>query len=702
MEKLYESLSKTAEKAAKAYYEQDQPIMSDAEYDGIIRQMAEIEKAHPELKRPDSLTSRVGGKAVEGFKKVHHAGDKVLSLKNAYSQEDLDVFCDNIDKAWEEYYYGQVHGRTVKQAPPVKYLVQPKYDGLTLLVHYVDGVFTQALTRGDGLVGEDVTENARNIRDLPQLLTDERVIGKSFWARGEVLMFREDFNRLNEDLKIDGQPVMANERNAAAGSLRQKDPRITAKRRLHIVFYDIHGDNPFWDLIETEEDVTFLLKSIGLPSVWDHQFRVERHKKGMSIKEAILSPYTGYKIKDLGDSVTALNMGIGYFSANRNALDFRIDGAVVKVNDLGLAFELGNAEKYPKWAIAYKFEQQEYPTTLRRVIWDVGRTGKVTPIATFDPVLIDGTKVTCATLNNPDYIAGLGELHEGDVISVYKAAEIIPQVSAVITPNMENPALTTPGKCPFCNSRLERRGANVFCPNELCKRRIVVQLSYFASKSCMDIIGVGPRLLDELVGANIISRVSDLYLLKTTDLMKIPRIKEKLAWKIVTSIRESKKKPFDRVLCGLGLTGAGSVMCRELTRKYKSIDALLNASVAELATIKGMGVPSAKALFEDLHYPPTVDEINLLEAAGLNMEITEQAATGALEGKVFCITGTLSHPRAWYKDFVLSKGGAFSEALTKAVTHLVAGENGGSKLTKAAKLGIPVITEQQLMEFVNG
>lgn len=701
MEKLYNQLCQTAEKAAKAYYEADKPIMSDAEYDGILRQMEQIEKEHPELKRSGSLTSRVGGRAVEGFRKVHHADSKVLSLKNAYNQEDLDAFCDGIDKAWEEYYYGQVHGRTVRQAPPMKYLVQPKYDGLTLLCHYVDGVLVQALTRGDGLVGEDVTANARTILDLPQLLTDERVIGKSFWARGEVLMFREDFERINRELEIDGQPPMANERNAAAGSLRQKDPKVTAKRGLHIVFYDIHGMNPFFDYIETEEDVTFFLKAIGLPSVWDHQFVVERHKTGMTIKEAIMQPYTGYKIKDLGDSITALNMAVGYFSANRNALEFRIDGAVVKANDLGLDLHvLGDAEKYPRWAIAYKFEQQEYPTTLRKVEWWVGRTGKVTPVAFFEPVQIDGTKVAFATLNNPDYIAGLGGLHEGDVISVYKAAEIIPQVSAVITPNMNSQPFETPVLCPSCGIRLERRGANMFCPNLLCRQRVVAQMSYFASKPCMDINGVGPRLLEELVSRNIISKTSDLYLLRTTDLMKIPRIKEKSAQNIVDSIQESKNRPFDRVLCSLGLTGAGSVMCRELVKRYKDINKLLDATVDDLATVKGMGKKSAKDLWDDLHDESIMQEMDQLMLAGVRMVVDEeQTATGALEGKVICITGTLTKPRTWYKDFVLSKGGAFSESLTKSVTHLVAGDGGGSKRSKAAKLGVPVITEQQLMEM---
>lgn len=665
----YEELCRKAKMAAEAYYVKDSPIMTDPEYDALIRQMEEMEKADPTLRRPDSLTQIVGGRPAAGFKKVKHP-KKILSLKNAYNETDLDAFF-----------------RTIPGIQPgTRFVVQPKYDGLTLVCKYVDGKFVQAVTRGDGKVGEDVTENAKHIIGLPMQLENMDMLhidSHIIWARGEVLMFKKDFEELNKRLEANGQPKMANERNAAAGSLRQRDPRVTWNRKLHIVFYDMWEDNGEY---YTEEFAMLqTMRMLGFESAYNDSAVADME----STEETPLRPYVMGEIAKLWRS--------------REELPYKIDGAVIKLCNKELQEDMGNAEKFPKWAIAWKYQQPQYDTKLLGVQWEVGRTGRLTPVAWFEPVLIDGTNVQFATLNNPDYIAGLGGLREGDIVSVYKAAEIIPQIDRVVEPNEDGQEFVTPEKCPDCDSKLERDGANLKCPNMFCLGKMAAQMTYFCSKPCMDIQGLGQSIINELVERNIAWSIPDLYRLKVEDLMKLPRTTELVATKLQKAIQASKQMPYDRVLCALGYRHVGTVASRRLTEKFPSYAQLLVCSVEQLAAVPGIGKVKAKEIWEDINNEENKNIVRQLAGFGLKLECEKPATQldNTLQDKGFCFTGKLSHPRDWYRSFVSSHGGMFKEAVTGSLDYLVAGEGGGSKRSKAQALGIKIITEEQLMEMAN-
>lgn len=666
----YDELCRKAKMAAEAYYVKDSPIMTDPEYDALIRQMEEMEKADPTLRRPDSLTQIVGGRPAAGFKKVKHQ-KKILSLKNAYNDADLDAFFKTVTGI----------------QPDTKFVVEPKYDGLTLVCKYVDGKFVQAVTRGDGKVGEDVTENAKHIIGLPMQLSNMDMLqidSHIIWARGEVLMFKADFEELNKRLEANGQPKMANERNAAAGALRQKDPRVTWNRKLHIVFYDMWEDNgeyytEEWGMLQT-------MRVLGFESAYDDTETVPMTASSDDPNHHDVR----WAIKDLYEQ--------------REKLPYKIDGAVVKLCNKELQEDMGNAEKFPKWAIAWKYEQPQYDTKLLGVQWEVGRTGRLTPVAWFESVLIDGTSVQFATLNNPDYIAGLGGLREGDIVSVYKAAEIIPQVDRVVEPNEDGQEFVTPEKCPDCNSKLERDGANLKCPNMFCLGKMAAQMTYFCSKPCMDIQGLGQSIINELVERNIAWSIPDLYRLRVEDLMKLPRTTELVATKLQKAIQASKQMPYDRVLCALGYRHVGTVASRRLTEKFPSYAQLLVCSVEQLAAVPGIGKVKAKEIWEDINSEENKNIVRQLAGFGLKLECEKPATQldNTLQDKGFCFTGKLSHPRDWYRSFVSSHGGMFKEAVTGSLDYLVAGEGGGSKRSKAKALGIAIITEEQLMEMANG
>jgi len=388
---------------------------------------------------------------------------------------------------------------------------------------------------------------------------------------------------------------------------------------------------------------------------------------------------------------------------SREELPYKIDGAVIKLCNKELQEAMGNAEKFPKWAIAWKYQQPQYDTKLLGVQWEVGRTGRLTPVAWFEPVLIDGTNVQFATLNNPDYIAGLGGLREGDIVSVYKAAEIIPQIDRVVEPNEDGQEFVTPEKCPDCNSKLERDGANLKCPNMFCLGKMAAQMTYFCSKPCMDIQGLGQSIINELVERNIAWSIPDLYRLRVEDLMKLPRTTELVATKLQKAIQASKQMPYDRVLCALGYRHVGTVASRRLTEKFPSYAQLLVCSVEQLAAVPGIGKVKAKEIWEDINNEENKNIVRQLAGFGLKLECEKPATQldNTLQDKGFCFTGKLSHPRDWYRSFVSSHGGMFKEAVTGSLDYLVAGEGGGSKRSKAKALGIKIITEDELMEMAN-
>ena len=665
---LYDKLCQKAKDACKAYYEDDNPIMSDQEYDGLVRQIEDMELADPSLRLPDSPTGTIGGRAVPGFQKVKHP-KKILSLKNAYNDADLEAFFKSIPDA----------------KPDTMFVVQPKYDGLTLVCKYVNGKFVQAVTRGDGMIGEDVTENAKHLVGLPQTLKnmDQVDVGDTLYVRGEVLMYKSDFEALNKRLELNGQQKMANERNAAAGSLRQKDPQVTWNRRLHVIFYDMWEPNG--EFYEHELEMLQAMETLG--------FACARED----------SDYVPMKCIDGSDALD-VRMAIQGLFENRDMLRYRIDGAVVKLDDKITQNYMGNAEKFPKWAIAWKYEQPEYTTHLRDVTWEVGRTGRITPVAHFDPVFIDGTRVMFATLNNPDYIAALGGLHYDDVITVFKAAEIIPQVGSVQESKQDNKEFCVPVKCPVCDSKLVRDGANLKCPQWLCKGKLSAMLTYFCSKPCMDINGLGETLIQAMVERNVAWTIPDLYRLKVEDLMKLPRVSEQVANKLLKAITASKQMPFDRVLCAIGYRNVGTVASRRLVERFQSYANLKMAGIEQIATVPGIGMNKAQEIWEDINSVENDNIVQQLMDAGLKFECDKPAEQqdATLEGKGFCFTGKLSHPRDWYRTFVSSHGGLFKEAVTGSLDYLVAGEGGGSKRSKAVALGIPIITEEQLMEMSNG
>ena len=637
------------------YYVLDAPVIPDYEYDRLNRRLEELEAAHPEEITPDSPTQRVGDKILEGFQTYSHPVP-LESLQDVFNDEEVAEFCERMD--------GELGSATA-------YSVEPKVDGLSVALEYRDGVFVRGATRGDGRVGEDVTENLRTIRSIPMTLPERlpRLI-----VRGEVYMSRAVFEELNGLRELRGQPLMANPRNAAAGSLRQLDPKVCAERKLDIQVFNLQ-------LAEGKE---FLSHSETLDYLATQHFKVIPHKTitGIGNVQAEI-----FRIND-----------------ERMAYPFDIDGAVVKVNSLSDREKLGSTAKFPKWAVAFKYPPEKKPSKVLDIVIQVGRTGVLTPKAVLEPVRLAGTTVTNATLHNQDYIAEK-DIRVGDTVLVQKAGEIIPEILEVDVSKRPEGAepFVFPDTCPVCGAPVSRDadGAAIRCTGAECPAQLLRNLTHFASRDAMDIEGLGPAVVQQLVDSGLVRNAADLYSLHAADVAKLDRMGEKSAENLIRAIENSKANDLAKLLYGLGIRQVGAKAAQVLSAHFGSLDALAAATEEELTAVGDVGPITARYVVEYLAADQSKDLIRRLREAGVNLESTAQPVGDRFAGLTFVLTGELSaYSRKEAGEKLEALGAKVSGSVSKKTSCVVAGEAAGSKLRKAQELGVPVIDEAQFLTLI--
>ena len=640
---------------AKLYYENDAPEISDYEYDLLMQELRHIEASHPELITPDSPTMRVGGAPGEGFEPYHH-DVPLQSLNDVFSFADVEAF----DR------------RVRETVPEPTYVVEFKIDGLSVALEYIDGVFTRGATRGNGDVGEDVTQNLRTIRNIPLVLKD--VPGRLV-VRGEVFMDHHALDVLNERREEEGQPRFANCRNAAAGSLRQLDSRITASRALDIFCFNIQSATNF----------SFSSHSESLDWLAAHGFKV--------------SPT--YRIFH---NITDVCSEIQRLGEMRGELGFDIDGAVVKVDSLSDRILLGSTSKAPRWAVAYKYPPEEKATILRDIVVSVGRMGTLTPNAVLDPVRVAGSLVSRASLHNEAYIKEK-DIRIGDTVIIRKAGDIIPEVVNVIPELRPDSAVpyVMPEFCPVCGapvSRLEGEAA-LRCTGAECPAQLLRHLEHFASRAAMDIEGLGEAVVEQLVNEGLVSSCADLYDLTVEDLCKLDRFAQKSAENLIRSIDESRHRELSRLICAFGIRQVGERAAQSLSRAFGSLDRLMHATRDELLAVDDIGEITADCILEWFAQKQSQDIIKRLRAAGVNFESNEAPIDLRFAGMTFVLTGSLEHfTRDEASAEIEKRGGKVSSSVSKKTSIVVAGENAGSKLEKANTLGIRIIGEQDLLKML--
>lgn len=636
------------------YYVQDSPTVSDYEYDKTLRELEELEQAHPELITPDSPTQRVGGEALSAFAEVTHEVP-LLSLQDVFEPEELSAFDQRIRQS----------------AEAVRYVAEPKVDGLSVALEYEDGVFVRGATRGNGAVGEDVTENLRTVRSIPLRLegAPHRLI-----VRGECYLSRKNFQTLNEEQEAAGKPLFANPRNAAAGSLRQLDPKIAAKRRLDCIVFNIQlSDGPTFDTDSASLD-------------WLEQLRF---------------PVISHPVFDSLSGVSDWIAGLG---DNRERYPFDIDGAVVKLDDLSERAALGTTSKFPRWAVAWKYPPEQKESVVQDIVVQVGRTGVLTPKAVIAPVRLAGTTVTNATLHNQDFITEK-DIRIGDTVVVQKAGEIIPQVVSVVLSKRPEGAKPyhLPAVCPVCGAAVERDedGAALRCTGAECPAQLVQHLKHFASREAMDIEGLGVAVVEALVNANLVKSPADLYHLKTEQVAALDRMGEKSAQNLLNALEKSKKNDLSRLLCAFGIRQVGSRAAQTLSRHFGSLDALAKATEEQLTEVEDIGGITAGFIVRWFASPQSQHLIEQLREAGVNFDSTEERSGEAFKGKTFVLTGTLpTLKRSQAKALIEAQGGKVAGSVSKKTSYVVAGEEAGSKLDKAVKLGLPILTEEELLTLL--
>jgi len=646
------------------YYVLDSPEISDADYDALMRELKAMEEQYPELITPDSPTQRIGAPISEKFAPVPHTVP-MLSLDDAFSPEEVMAFDQRVRK-----FLHRTHDMT--------YILEPKMDGLAVELIYEKGMFTTGSTRGDGYVGEDVTANLRTIRSIPLRLInpDGKPVPERLEARGEVFMNIEDFRELNRRRKDRGQPAFANPRNAAAGSLRQLDPAVTASRPLDIFLYGVGQvtDRAF----NSQEDILKFLRGVGL------------------------------RTNPLVDRCRGIHRAIEYhdrLAAMRENLPYEIDGTVIKVNSLELQRELGAKARSPRWAIAFKFQAAQAITRIRDIILSIGRTGAVTPVAVMEPVRVGGVVVSRATLHNQDEVRRK-DIRIGDWVIIQRAGDVIPEVVKPLEErrNGSEKEFVMPEVCPVCGSRLVRReGEAVWrCPNPRCFPRLVKKISHFASKGAMDIDGLGPKVAEQLINAGLVRDLPDIYALTVDDLVSIERFGEKSARNLLEAIEKSRDATLPRFLYALGIRHLGEVAAQRLAEHFGSIKKIMEAGPEEISAIHGMGEELANSIsrwFQDEKNRKTVS--SLLEAGIRFRDLEEKGTRKPLKGLSFVFTGTLpTLKRSQAKTMVQEAGGKVMSAVSRNTSYVVAGENPGSKFDKAGKLGIPVISEEEFLNLL--
>jgi DNA ligase (NAD+) len=639
------------------YYVLDQPAISDAEYDRMMRRLQELEAAHPELVTPESPTQRVGGKPREGFVKVRHSSP-MLSLDNALNEDEMRAFDQRV--------------RELLKGEPFEYVAELKLDGLSMAVHYENGKMVRAITRGDGQTGEDVTENARTIRSVPL-----RVKSKlpAFEVRGETLFTKQAFERLNARQQQQGLPAFANPRNAAAGSLRALEPTLTASRQLEYSPYFLLVDGKFyfdshWESLEE-------LARMG--------FKVNSHRKKCAGLDEVLEFFKNWGSK-------------------RESLSYEIDGVVIKVDSIRQQVQLGWTAKAPRWAIALKFPAHQEQTVVDGIEVQVGRTGTLTPVAHLKAVKIAGVTVTRATLHNEDEIARLG-VEIGDTVLVERSGDVIPKVVRVVKQGHDRRPFKMPKHCPVCGGEIVREEGEAAsrCINTNCPARLKESVSHFAGRGVMDIDGMGDVLVDQLVTRGIVKSVADIYDLTLPQMLELDRMGEKSAEKILRNIDASRKQPLPRVLNGLGIPFVGERTAQILADTFGSLDAIAEADEEKLQEAEEVGPKVSESIRQFFHERRNRELVERLRQAGLTFEhqIKPKKTSGPLAGKVFVLTGTLPNiTREDAKARIEAAGGKVTGSVSKKTDYVVAGADPGSKLDKAGSLGVPVIGEPELLALL--
>ncbi len=662
MEDIKKEIQELREKLshyAKMYYVYDISEISDFEYDAMFRKLQKLENEHPEFDDVNSPTKRVGGRVLDKFEKVTHAV-QMGSLTDVFSFDELNDFLMRMQKELGE---------------PV-YSVEPKIDGLSVALTYVNGEFKFGATRGDGFVGEDVSENLRTIKSIPLKLTEP----VSICVRGEVFMPRESFYKQNEQREAMGQPLLANPRNAAAGSLRQLDSSVAASRGLDIFIFNLQSGNVYLDKDNPSSHFETLdrLRELG--------FHVLPNRIRTNNSEEIVS-----HISSIGEM--------------RDELSFDIDGAVVKIDLIPQRIAAGEGTTTPKWAVAYKYPPEQKQTKLLDIFIQVGRTGVLTPNALLEPVRLAGTTVSKATLHNIDMIREK-DIRVGDTVIVQKAGDIIPEIVASVKEKRTGNEVEyqIPDRCPACNSLVERDAdmVAVRCVNELCPAKRSRAIAHFASKGAMNIDGLGQQIIDLLLENNLISTVADLYSLKAEDVAKLDRMGEKSAKNLIDAIENSKNAGLERLIYALGIRQIGEVAAATIAAKYKTLDNCFSATVEELCEIDDIGEITAKSVVEYFERSESRKLANELIAAGVLTESTASPVGEKFAGLTFVITGTLpTMKRDEAAELIKANGGKVSGSVSKKTNFVLAGEEAGSKLTKANELGITVISEEQLLQMLS-
>lgn len=649
-----EELRRMLNQYAKQYYDQDNPSVSDYEYDMLMNELKQLEQEHPELVTPDSPTQHVGGEASSLFEKVTHVV-QMGSLQDVFSLDGVREFDERIRKT----------------IPDAEYVVEAKIDGLSVSLEYTNGIFTRGSTRGDGFVGEDVTQNLKTIPTIPRRLP--RPI-PYLEVRGEVYMPRSTFWELVKQQELNGEAPFKNPRNAAAGSLRQKDPTIAARRGLALFVFNVQRIEG--ETLTTHSQSLDFLKEMGFPvSPWYHTFS---------------------KIDDVLCDIEKIG-------ENRDGFSFDIDGAVVKVNDLSSREQLGSTAKYPKWAVAFKYPPEEKESTLQEIEISVGRTGVLTPTAIFEPVLLAGTSVGRAVLHNQDYITEK-DIRIGDRIVIRKAGEIIPEVVRSVSHQPGSVPYRIPERCPACGEAAVREEgeAALRCINPFCPATLLKNLIHFASRDAMNIDGLGPAVMEQLVEAGMVRDEADLYHLDREALIGLERMGEKSADNLLAAIERSKQNDLALLLFALGIRNVGKKGAELICERFPEINQIMAASCEEITEIDGVGQVMAERVTEYFSREKSRELIARLRAAGVNMTHEIRSRGSLLSNLTFVITGTLNHfTRNEAKAIIEKNGGKVSGSVSKKTSYLLAGEAGGSKLDRAAVLGVPVLSEEEFLAMLD-
>ena len=641
--------------ASIKYYVDDNPSITDQEYDDYYNELLKLEEKYPDLKRSDSPTLRVGGKVVDKFEKVTHESP-MLSFDDIFNEDEIVLFDERIKKT----------------CPNATYTLEPKMDGLSGSLLYEKGVLKRAATRGDGLIGENITHNVETIKSVPLRLNKELDIE----VRGEIYMSKASFEKCNKEKEKRGENLFANPRNAAAGSVRQLDSKIAAKRNLDFMAYFIPNPDKYG--IKTQGESLAFLKELGFK--------------------------TNYNLNGLAKDVNDIINYIDDLGSKRHDLPFEIDGVVLKVNSLEDEAKLGFTERVPRWGIAYKFPAEEVLTTLKEIKFTVGRTGKITPNALFSPVHVAGSVISKATLHNEDYCLDK-DVRVGDVISIRKAGDVIPEVVEV--KKERRTGKEVPFKmienCPMCASKLVKEDANYFCKNDLCPARKMEGLIHFASRNTMNIDGLGERIIEDFYNMGFIKSISDIYLLSNhkEDLIELEGFGEKSVNNLLESIENSKNNSLEKVLFALGIRHVGKKTAKILAKRYKNIDNIINVNIDELTNVNDIGEIIAKSVRTYFDDPLNLKLIEDLKKLGLNFEYKNDSSDDTLSGMTFVLTGTLKkYKREELTKILEDKGAKVTSSVTKKTTGVIVGDKPGSKYDKALKLGVKIYKEEDALNII--